>query len=105
MSIGFYEGTNAPRAQYFANRASAFKNTDPLQIRAEGPVRRTQRETAIVSEGGRFPTIFTFSHDKISFPAIILLIKHRFNTRLGILPQPVSFFNNNCSTKEDSKYE
>jgi len=92
MSIGFYEGTNAPRAQKFANRAPAFKDTDPLQIRAEGPVGRSQREAAIMSEGGRFPTIFTFSHDKISFPAIMLLIKASLQHATGNFTTTRIFF-------------
>lgn len=83
MLLGFYKGPNTPGAQKLANRASAFEYTDPLQIGSEGPSGCPQRETAIVSEGGGFPTIFTFSHDKISFSAKTLLIKTSFQHATG----------------------
>lgn len=75
MLLSLYEGTNTPGAQKLANRAAAFKNADPLQVGSKGAPGCPQREAAIVSEGGGFPTIFTFSHDKISFSAKTLLIK------------------------------
>lgn len=76
--IGFYKGTNTLGAQKLANRAAAFKNADPLQIGAKGPFGRPHRKAAVLPEGGGFPTIFTFSHGKISFSAKILLINPSF---------------------------
>lgn len=106
MLTGFYEGTNALSTQKLTNRATAFKYADPLQIGSEGAFRCPHRETAIVPKGGSFSTIFTFSHDKNSFSAKMLLIKTslqhataNFTTIRIFLQQEL------LQTKEDSRHE
>lgn len=74
----FDESTNAPRTQQLAHRTAALEDGHPLQIGAKGPSGCPLRKAAIVSEGGGFPTIFTFCHDKIPFQAIMLLINAMF---------------------------
>ena len=73
MLYSFYKSANAPGAQQLADRAAFLKDADPLQIGAERPSGSPHRVAAIMSEGCDFPAIFTFCHDKISFPAIMLL--------------------------------
>ncbi|OGN75807.1 MAG: hypothetical protein A2X24_00915 [Chloroflexi bacterium GWB2_54_36] len=75
MLCSFDESTNALGAQQLADRAAALKDARPLQIRPERPSGSPHRVAAIMSEGSGLPAIFTFSHDKIPFPAIMLLIK------------------------------
>lgn len=75
MSGSFHESTNAPGAQQLLDRSTALKDAGPLQIGAESSPGSPQRKAAIMSESGGLPAIFTFSHDKIPFPAIMLLIK------------------------------
>jgi hypothetical protein len=75
MLYSFDESTNAPGAQQLADRAAVLKDADPLQIRTERPSGSPHRVAAIMSKGCDFPAIFTFCHDKISFPAIMLLSK------------------------------
>ncbi len=70
----FDESTNASGTQQLAHRAVAREDTHPLQIGAEGPSGRTQRMTAVMSEGSGFATIFTFCHDMIPFSALFQLI-------------------------------
>ena len=106
MSTGFYEGTNAPSAQKLANRAAAFKYADPLQIGSEGTPGCPQREAAIMPKGGSFPTIFTFSHDKISFSAKMLLIKTSLQHASGDFTTIRIFLQQQLlQTKEDSRHE
>jgi len=106
MLTGFYEGTNAPSAQKFANRVAAFKYTDPLEIRSEGAPGCPQRKATIVPEGGSFPTVFTFSHDKISFSAKMLLIKSSLQHATGNFTTIRIFFQQELlQTKEDSRHE
>ncbi len=75
MLCSFDESTNAPGAQQLVDRSTAFKDAGPLQIGAESSPGCPQREAAIMSESSGLSAIFTFSHDKIPFPAIMLLIK------------------------------
>lgn len=106
MLLSLYEGTNTPGAQKLANRASAFENADPLQVGSEGAPGCPQREAAIMSKGGRFPTIFTFSHDNISFSAKTRLIKTSFrHAKRNFTTTRIFFQSMLLQTKEDSTYE
>ena len=106
MLTGFYEGTNAPSTQKLANRTTAFKYADPLQIGSEGAPGCPQREAAIVPKGGSFPTIFTFSHDKISFSAKMLLNKSSLQHATGNFTTIRIFLQQKLlQTKEDSRHE
>ncbi len=68
--MAFYHRSNALCAKRFLDPLAVLNHSDLLKIGFERPVSRSQRETAVVTEGRCFSTGFALSHFLSPFPYI-----------------------------------